>query len=61
MSEMACRECRLIVSGNVCPLCETSNLSEEWSGIAIIINAKKSEIAQKIGANMPGKYALKVR
>lgn len=45
----------------VCELCNSSDLSDEWSGLLIILDPKKSEISQKVGAEIPGNYALRVR
>ena len=43
--EKACRNCRFISMGNICPNCKSSNLSDDWSGLLVIINPEKSEIA----------------
>ncbi|MEM2942857.1 MAG: transcription elongation factor subunit Spt4 [Candidatus Bathyarchaeia archaeon] len=59
--EKACKNCHLISMGNICPGCKSSNLSEDWSGFVVVINLEKSEIARKIGAKTPGKYAIRVR
>jgi len=47
--------------GNICPNCKSSNLSEDWSGLVVVVNLEKSEIAKKISAKSPGKYAIRVR
>jgi DNA-directed RNA polymerase subunit E" len=47
--------------GNICPSCKSSNLSEDWSGLILIVDLEKSEIGKKIGAKSPGKYAIRVR
>jgi len=59
--EKACKSCHFISMGNICPNCKSSNLSEDWSGLVVIVNLEKSEIAKKIGAKSPGKYAIRVR
>jgi len=59
--EKACRNCRFISMGNICPNCKSSNLSDDWSGLIVIINPEKSEIGKKIDAKSPGKYAIRVR
>lgn len=61
MSEQVCRECHRILAGQTCPVCGSSNLSSDWSGLVIIINPQKSQIAKKLGVDMADKYALKVR
>ncbi|MBS7655427.1 DNA-directed RNA polymerase, subunit E'' [Candidatus Bathyarchaeota archaeon] len=59
--DKACRSCKLISSGPICPNCKSSNLSEDWSGIIIIINPELSEIAKKLNIKTPGRYAIRVR
>lgn len=61
MPENVCRECHVIVRGQVCPVCNSSTLTSDWSGYVVIIDPKNSNIAKKLGINLPGKYALKVR
>ncbi len=61
MSEQVCRECHRIVAGQTCPICGSSNLSSDWSGMVIVIDAEHSEIAKKMSIDLPDKYALKVR
>jgi DNA-directed RNA polymerase subunit E" len=61
MSEHVCRECHRLVTGQTCPVCGSSNLSDDWSGLVIIVDPERSQIAKKIGVNLPDKYALKVR
>jgi DNA-directed RNA polymerase subunit E" len=60
LSEKACRKCRLIVSGDVCPLCKDSQLTRSWEGY-IIVTDPRGEIGVAIGAASPGKYALKIK
>lgn len=61
MREKACTSCHMIVYGNVCPNCKGTSLSEDFTGVIIILNPETSEIARKAGITKPGKYALKVR
>ncbi|MDY6775336.1 MAG: transcription elongation factor subunit Spt4 [Halobacteria archaeon] len=62
MSEvMVCRECHRVVEGEECPVCMSTNLSEDWSGYVVITDPEKSEIADKMDVDMKGKFALKVR
>ncbi len=58
----ACRECHRLVEANVniCPVCKTSHLTDDWNGIVIIFDLN-SGIAQKLNITHPGKYALRVR
>jgi len=58
--EKACLNCHMIVYGNVCPNCKSTSLTENFSGLLIVLDPEKSELAKKIGITKPGKYALKV-
>lgn len=62
----ACRRCRRIETDktvNQCQGqgCQSHDLSEDFSGIVIVIDYEKSEIAQRMGITENGKYAVKVR
>ncbi len=57
----ACRECHSLLEGTVCPVCQSTTLSDDWSGYVIIIDPVKSEIANLMNVKRPGKFALKVR
>lgn len=60
--EKACRVCHLITRKSFCPSCKTNNtLSDDFSGIIIILDPKNSELAKKMDITVAGKYALKVR
>ncbi|MBI3588711.1 hypothetical protein HY995_04255 [Candidatus Micrarchaeota archaeon] len=61
MAEKACRRCRLIVNGDVCPLCKDSELTKSFEGYILVVNPEGSEVANAIGALTPGKYALKIK
>ena len=61
MTEKACKNCRLIVVGDVCPVCKDSELTKTWEGYILMANPKDSQIAGAIGAGAPGKYALKIK
>lgn len=56
-----CKKCKIFVEGSECPLCHNSNFAESWKGRLYIVDAEKSEIAKKIGINIKGEYAIKVR
>lgn len=59
--EVACRSCKFInMDSSVCKNCGSTDLTKEWYGYVIIIDPNNSEMAQKLGIKLPGKYALKV-
>mgnify|MGYP001599541975 FL=1 len=57
----ACKKCRLFIDGQECPICHNSNFTETWKGRITILDADKSEIAKKVGIDIKGEYAIKVR
>lgn len=61
MSEKACFTCHLITRENICPICKTSSLSDDFSGLVIIFDPEGSTIAKAMGLKRKGRYALKVR
>ena len=60
MPEKACRSCNLLSAGPVCPACKSANLSDDWSGLIIVLDIK-SEIAEKMNIKATGRYAIRVR
>lgn len=60
MPEKACRECRLLSAGSVCPECKTA-LSEDYSGLVIIFDPEHSQIAKAMKIKKKGRYASRVR
>ncbi|MEJ2281060.1 MAG: DNA-directed RNA polymerase subunit E'' [Candidatus Bathyarchaeota archaeon] len=63
MTDKACRDCRIISYGStsICPNCSASNLSDDFSGIVIIIDPEGSSVAQAMKVKEKGHYALRVR
>ena len=58
--ELACRKCRCITTGKVCPACKSSDLTPDWEGIVVVANPEESRIAKTLKITVKGKYALKV-
>ncbi len=57
----ACKNCRMIIAqGEVCPICNASNLTTKWNGYIIITNMEKSEVAKKLDIKVNGTYALSI-
>jgi DNA-directed RNA polymerase subunit E" len=56
-----CKKCKLFVTGETCPLCKGNQFSTNWQGRLVIIDPKKSIVAQKMGIKAKGEYAIKVR
>lgn len=61
MAKKACKNCRRIIEkGKVCPNCKDSELTNNWKGYVVILDPEKSEIAERLGIDKPGKYALRI-
>ncbi len=61
MTEQACRVCRRLVKGNICTVCKSSDLTKNWKGILVVIDANGSEVAKEMGITAPGRYGIKVK
>jgi DNA-directed RNA polymerase subunit E" len=61
VKEKACKTCHLITAKDMCPKCKTHTLSDDYSGIIIVLDPKNSELAKRLNFDVPGKYALRVR
>jgi DNA-directed RNA polymerase subunit E" len=58
--EVACKKCKAITIGKVCPVCKSSDLTPDWSGIILVFDPSRSQIASTLEITTPHKYALKV-
>ncbi len=58
--EVACKKCKALTIGKVCPVCKSSDLTPDWSGIILVFDASKSQIARTLDITTSHKYALKV-
>jgi DNA-directed RNA polymerase subunit E" len=61
LTEKACKNCRFISNGPVCPNCKSTNLSDDWSGLVIILDPATSEVGKRMGIKAAGRYAIRVR
>lgn len=61
MTEKACKNCRMISNGPVCPNCKSSNLSDDWSGFVVVLDPTNSEVARLMGIRVAGRFAIRVR
>ncbi len=60
MKKSACKKCKLIVDGDVCPSCKSNQFTTNWKGRLFIVDATKSAVAKKMGVQYNGEYAIKV-
>ena len=58
--EMACRKCKFVTTGKICPACKSTDLTPDWNGIALVIEPSNSQIAETLGITTRGKYAIRV-
>ena len=58
MTSRACKQCRRIISGKICPVCKIE-AARNYQGVIVVFDTN-SEIAKKMGITAPGQYALKV-
>lgn len=58
----ACRTCRLIITtkDKACPKCG-GEVSDKYSGMIIILDSTKSDVAKLVSVNANGSYAIKVK
>lgn len=59
----ACRKCHSLVprEASRCPVCGSTDLSDDWDGVIIVIDPGKSMLARKLEIEKSGRYALRVR
>ena len=58
--EMACRKCKFVTTTKVCPVCKSSDLTPDWSGIVLVVDPDNSEVSKILGITQRGKYAIRV-
>ena len=58
--EMACRVCRTLTTERTCPNCGSTDLTDSWSGLVIVLNPSASEVARLMGVTKAGRYAIEV-
>ena len=67
VKELACRKCKCVTIGKVCPACKSSDLTSDWEGIVVVANPEESRVAKTLGITLANgwkkenpKYALNV-
>jgi DNA-directed RNA polymerase subunit E" len=51
----------MISNGPVCPNCKSTNLSDDWTGLVVVLNPSASEVARLMGIKVTGRFAIRVR
>ena len=57
----ACKVCSIITEDKACPICKGTDLSDDYSGLLVVVDPEGSQLAQKMGITEAGRYALKIR
>ncbi len=59
----ACRRCHALVPRDAtrCPVCGSTEFSDNWEGVVIVIDLEKSILAKRLEISRPGRYAVRVR
>jgi len=50
----------MLTTEKKCPNDGSNELSDEWSGLIIVLDPKNSQVAKTLNITVPGRYALKV-
>ena len=58
----ACLKCKTLVKPEEekCPVCGSNDFTFDWSGVVIVVDPEKSDVAKMLNIKTPGRYALKV-
>ena len=56
----ACRQCKLFVEGDECPVCKTTQFVTNWKGRLAVLDELRSDLGKKVGIKIKGEYAIKV-
>ena len=59
--QKACKICKTIHEREKCPNCGSEENTESIKGKIIVLNAEKSEVAQKLKINKEGEFAIKIK
>lgn len=58
----ACKICKTVYEeGDKCPNCESKEFTDSYKGRIVVLDANKSEIANKINIKSNGNFAIKTR
>jgi len=61
MVKKACKNCKILVEKDVCPICKGTQFNDSWKGRLFILDFNKSEIAKKLEIKANGEFAIKTR
>jgi DNA-directed RNA polymerase subunit E" len=58
--EKACKNCKRIYEGDICPVCDRKETSDSFKGKVEIIKSENSEISKNLKIDKEGIYAIKI-
>ncbi len=58
--DRVCRQCSCLTQEDICPNCNSNQFLDKYKGKVVIFDAKRSVVAEKLGLENNGKFALKV-
>ncbi len=61
MPERACKICKRLVKGNMCPADKSTDLTRSWRGVIIVTDSTNSVMAKEAAISAPGKYAIRIK
>jgi RNA polymerase subunit RPABC4/transcription elongation factor Spt4 len=62
MKKNVCKKCKMFVGdADKCPGCKGNAFTTVWQGKITFLDSKKSFIAQQMGVEVDGEYAIKIR
>ena len=61
MKRKACKTCKLLLLADAqeCPTCRTAQFVLNWKGRVIVLDKGQSRVAQKMGLEQEGEFAIK--
>ena len=57
----ACKQCRALADGGMCPVCKNTDFANSWNGRIILIDPSNSAIAKRLSVTAAAEYAIKTR
>ncbi len=57
----ACKQCRALTDGGMCPVCKNTDFANSWNGRIILLDPSNSAIAKRLSVNAAAEYAIKTR
>ncbi len=58
--EKACKNCKRIYEGDICPVCDRRETTDTFKGKVEIVNPEKSIMAKELKVHKKGLYAIKL-